>query len=265
MPLVTQGYGVGRPIAPIISSPSISSASITQDESATVTWTVANAARAFLMVIDGSGDEVHGQEADISGTTATAVVRGRNLPVAVYGAGQIELFAVDSTGDLADLDETLELTVTASDSSYQMQVAIALRDKLRDNARLSAIHDNDIVIIADESELTRMPNYPAIGIIADTADSLPHSVSLDEQECVVWVAIAHQHSTQKLTFDDTTLPQLVHGWARAVNDLCREEDEDASERLGGLTQKLNAKRQDPRILEDHYIMFIKVDATVLGK
>jgi hypothetical protein len=220
------------------------------------------------MFTDASDEVVYTEEMEISGTTATLVVQGRRLPTGTYSAGRVEIFAISSDGLHSARDQTLELTVTASGTSYQMQVATALRAKLRADSRFADINDDDILVITKEENMDTLPQYPAIGIIPDSDDaSEAHSVTQRRHKVTVWVLIAVQEMLSKLTQDDITEPDTVHNWMRAAEDLCEEEDTDPEERLGKLTQTLHTTRCNPKVVKEKslYIAFLQVEATILAK
>ena len=250
-----------------ISNPAIASASMTQDDTNTITYTVTNAARAIVVFLDSSSDIVKVIEATISGTTATASIVPADLPVDTYSAGHIELYAINAAGTDSALDDSLSLTVTAGTSSYEYQVAVALRTVLRADARLTDIHNNDILIIGDEDEIIGLPQYPSIGIIADEDMPEFHDVNQRRHKVTVWALVANSYAEQKLDNSDFTQPKTVHDYARAVLDAVEEQDQDPDKRLGKLTQTLHATDSGTRYIKKNklYVKFIKIDATVIAK
>lgn len=106
--------------APKITSPTISEASIYQDQSVTFTASVTSETNnAWVAILDGNGKEVYNKEMTITGTAATCRTDPLKIPVGVYSAGQVRIYARNDEDAVIDItsavyDATLALTVLAS-------------------------------------------------------------------------------------------------------------------------------------------------------
>jgi hypothetical protein len=100
-----------------IASPAISDTTITTDQGVTVTATITASSTAFVVFKSpGTSTIVHVEKMTASGTAYTCYIRSNALPVGVYGAGDIEIIATDSTYVAIASDQTLTCTVTAGTS-----------------------------------------------------------------------------------------------------------------------------------------------------
>ncbi len=223
---------------PTISSPAISAASITQDEQATITATFTNATRAWVTIIDADGLVEHSKDMTIAAGAGTCTIPGRYLTPAVYAAGQIEIHAVDSTGAIAALDETLELEVTASASALLIRVAEALQLLIRTDSRFSDIEDEDIIIAAHANEAGKAMGQKSIVLIPLRQVSQESTCSLDENKLVIWaVSVVYDSRTDR---EDYQPLEDIEEMMANLKQLIREQDDDPDERLSGIAQSIHA-------------------------
>lgn len=105
------------PLAPEVLSPSISDTSITKGSSVVISCIVsAITDEAFVQFNDASGNPVYAKQMLITGTTATCTTDPGLIPVDVYGAGDIIIYALDNASpQYFATDETLTLTVTTDE------------------------------------------------------------------------------------------------------------------------------------------------------
>jgi hypothetical protein len=224
--------------SPVISTPAISAASITQDELVTITATFTNATRAWVTVIDADGAVEYSKDMTITAGAGSCTIPGRYLAAAVYAAGQIEIHAVDSTGALAALDETLALEVTTSASALLIRVAEVLQSLIQADSRFSDIEDEDIIIAAHANEVAKAMDQKSIVIIPLRQASQESTCSLDENKLFIWVAsVVYDSRTDREDYQP--LEDLENMMAN-LKQLVREQDDDPDERLSGIAQCLHA-------------------------
>ncbi len=129
----------GGSIKPTISSPSISSATMTENGNVKISCTVSGSpTRGWVVFTDGSDNVVATKELTFTGTTAYATTDTMRIPSGTYSAGRIEIRIENDIGDSAK-DETLELTVTAATlfKTWQKNWIKYVRDQLRANSTLT--------------------------------------------------------------------------------------------------------------------------------
>jgi hypothetical protein len=225
-------------VSPVISTPAISAASITQNEQVTITATFTNAERAWVTIINADDLVEYSMDMTLTAGAGSCTIPGRYLTPATYAAGQIEIHAIDNSGTTAALNETLALEVTASTSALLIRVAEALQALIQADSRFSDIEDEDIIIAAHANEAGKAMGQKSIVLIPLRQASQESTCSLDENKLVIWaVSVVYDSRTDR---EDYQPLEDVENMMANLKQLVREQDDDPDERLSGIAQSLHA-------------------------
>jgi len=146
---------------PTISSASLSSSSIKENESLTVTATTAvSPDYAICAIYDGS-ELVAAEEMTISGTSLTATFQPYSI-----SAGSYYVYITAVKGTEFDDDKSLSLTVSAADDPAEKKFYDDLISYLRQCSTLDDIKDYNISLMRD-LDLAMIKDFPSIAILPD--------------------------------------------------------------------------------------------------